>query len=562
MNTKISVAIIKKVILAGMGLVLLGTFFSVQPVSASGEAGYSLMFDGINDYVALDVTENIFGVDWKNSKSISIWIKPMGNAESCNFNDVAYCDAIIINRPRYFGIMRGIIAGQDRIWIWNYDNSTDKIGIEYTQDQWIHITMVHANGRLKAYRNANLVGNIASGQTNGSIPVVNSKLQLGAFLEEGSVGAFQGELDELRLYSIEVSQQDIVDNLRNELSIPVTGLGAYYKMSDGSGLILTDDSGNGWHGDLMNNILIDPENISYPLWVNPSTAFDNAVADDQIVMTDEDQAVMIGLTGSSPTGAELFFTIIEDPSNGVVSGTPPNLTYTPDLNFSGVDSFYFQVNDGITTSIESAVTIMVNPINDAPVANNIIGVTNEDTPVNIILDGSDVDVADVLSYVVGQEPQHGQLSGTGDNRTYTPHANYFGVDTFTYTVFDGLVSSAPATVTITIHAVNDIPVGVNDTYQVSQNSVLSEPAPGVLTNDHDLETLNLQAILISTTQHGVLNLSSNGSFTYSPFLNYNGEDQFTYTASDGFNQSNHVTVTLIVQPGDFQFTLFLPLVKN
>ena len=70
----------------------------------------------------------------------------------------------IFETGRAVGISRGVINGVDRIWVWNYDGSagsiTDIIEIEYTPKEWVHISMVHGGGRLKAYKNGVLVGNV------------------------------------------------------------------------------------------------------------------------------------------------------------------------------------------------------------------------------------------------------------------------------------------------------------------------------------------------------------------------------------------------------------------
>ncbi len=96
-------------------------------------------------------------------------------------------------------------------------------------------------------------------------------------------------------------------------------------------------------------------------------------ADPQSVSTDEDTPVGITLTGSDPDGDPLSFAVASGPSHGTLSGSAPNLTYTPDANFNGSDSFTFTVNDGQATSSPAAVDITVNPVNDAPLADPQIG---------------------------------------------------------------------------------------------------------------------------------------------------------------------------------------------
>lgn len=84
--------------------------------------------------------------------------------------------------------------------------------------------------------------------------------------------------------------------------------------------------------------------------------------------------------------------------------------------------------------------------------------TNEDEAKAITLTGTDADPADTLTFTVVTGPAHGTLSGTAPNLTYTPAADYYGPDGFTFKANDGLSDSPPATVTIAVNAVNDPPV--------------------------------------------------------------------------------------------------------
>src|SRR5207245_892063 len=147
------------------------------------------------------------------------------------------------------------------------------------------------------------------------------------------------------------------------------------------------------------------------------------------------------------------FSVVSNPANGALSGTPPNLTYTPDANFNGSDSFTFKVNDGELDSAPATVSITVTPVNDAPVADNQSVNTLEDTPVAITLTGSDVE-GSALTFTILSSPANGALSGSPPNLTYTPKSNFNGSDSFTFKVNDGELDSAPATVSINVTHVN------------------------------------------------------------------------------------------------------------
>ncbi|MFO0941185.1 MAG: Ig-like domain-containing protein [Pirellulales bacterium] len=95
---------------------------------------------------------------------------------------------------------------------------------------------------------------------------------------------------------------------------------------------------------------------------------------------------------------------------------------------------------------------------------------------------------------------------------------------------------------------NNPPVSQNDTFFVQEDTVKTVVAPGVLGNDSDPESNTLTATLNSGPSNGSLVFNPDGSFVYTPNLNFSGNDSFTYTASDGTLAGNSATVSLIVTP--------------
>jgi hypothetical protein len=181
------------------------------------------------------------------------------------------------------------------------------------------------------------------------------------------------------------------------------------------------------------------------------------VADDKSVDVDEDELIAITLSGSDAEGDSLSYKVTGSVSDGSLGGTAPNLTYTPNANFNGSDSFTFTVNDGTVDSAEATVSITVDPVNDVPVADAKSVTVDEDNSVAITLSGSDID-GDSLSYDVDSGPANGSLSGNAPNLTYAPDADYNGTDSFTYTVNDGTVDSAAAMVSITVNPMDEEPI--------------------------------------------------------------------------------------------------------
>jgi hypothetical protein len=184
-------------------------------------------------------------------------------------------------------------------------------------------------------------------------------------------------------------------------------------------------------------------------------------------------------------------------------------------------------------------------LNAVPLANDQNVTTNEDTAKAIILSASDTD-NDSLTYSVVTGPSHGVLSGTTPDLSYTPAANYYGSDTFTFKANDGTVDSNASVVTITIVPVNDPPVAVSDSYSVAQANALTVATPGVLSNDTDIEGDQLTVMLVTGPAHGTLSLNTNGSFTYTPLASYTGSDGFTYRAIDSAGDSDIGTVDFVV----------------
>jgi hypothetical protein len=149
-------------------------------------------------------------------------------------------------------------------------------------------------------------------------------------------------------------------------------------------------------------------------------------------------------------GSALAYSIVAQPSHGTLSGSAPDVTYTPAAGYSGADSFTFQANDGQADSNVATVSITVNADgNVPPVANSQTVTTTKGTPVDITLTASDAD-GDPLTYVVVTQPTYGSLSGTAPNLVYTPMPKFTGSDSFTFRANDGQSNSNTATVWITV----------------------------------------------------------------------------------------------------------------
>lgn len=181
------------------------------------------------------------------------------------------------------------------------------------------------------------------------------------------------------------------------------------------------------------------------------------VADDGAVTTEEDAAVGVRLAAHDADGDALRFAVVQGPARGTLSGTAPDLTFTPAVNYHGTDRFTFTASDGVAESNLATVSLTVTPVNDAPVAEGQAVITDEDTAKAITLIASDVD-GDPLTYRIVSAPAHGSLSGAAPPLTYDPEGNFYGVDRFTFAAGDGTLESETVAVAITVNPVNDAPV--------------------------------------------------------------------------------------------------------
>ena len=130
--------------------------------------------------------------------------------------------------------------------------------------------------------------------------------------------------------------------------------------------------------------------------------------------------------------------------------------------------------------------------------------------------------------------------------TYVPNPGFYGTDSFTYQLFDGVAYSNVATVTITVGYTDIPPMAENDAYTLTQNT----PLDGHL-NRRDQQNFPLQYLMLQQPGHGHVTLTDpmNGAFTYYPAPNAAGADSFTFLATDGQQYSNAIgTINLVILP--------------
>jgi VCBS repeat-containing protein len=266
-----------------------------------------------------------------------------------------------------------------------------------------------------------------------------------------------------------------------------------------------------------------------------------------------------GLTISAKTNGALGTVVIDAGLRFV--------TYHPNANVSGADSFTYTVTDGVTNDT-ATVYVSISALNDAPTftlgANPSFAEDSGAHTVNgfaVANAGAPDESGQTFTYIIDNNSNAALFSvapaiSPAGNLTFTGAANAAGVATITVHVVDngpnggGDVNFSPTQqFTITLTQVNDAPVAVADgPYSVHQGLNTVAVGSGVLVNDTDIDTAHnlLTAVLNVDVLHGALTLNANGSFTYTPTLGYTGADSFTYHANDGSLNSNIVTASLTV----------------
>ncbi|EJU8978842.1 tandem-95 repeat protein, partial [Vibrio parahaemolyticus] len=237
------------------------------------------------------------------------------------------------------------------------------------------------------------------------------------------------------------------------------------------------------------------------------------------------------------------------PANGTVSVNPDgSVTYTPNDNYHGADSFTYIVTSG-GVSESTTVEVNVTPVNDAPVAKDDIATTQEDTAVTIDVLPNDTDVdGDKLSIESASVPkEQGTVEVVDGKLVFTPAENFNGDAEITYTVTDGALTDQ-ATVNVTVNAVNDTPV------------VESSIADQTLAEDFTPYTINLNTAFsdvdnvdgeLSFSVSGNSNIQVsivNGIATFTPTADWNGSETLTFTATDPSGESVSQTVNFTVAP--------------
>lgn len=308
-----------------------------------------------------------------------------------------------------------------------------------------------------------------------------------------------------------------------------------------------------------NDGIANSETATVTITVEKHNASPVAVEDDYDV--DEGGTLQVNTPGvldndvDDDVGDRLKAVLVRDVIHGVIAlEDTGSFIYTPDADFSGVDSFTYKTNDGIADSNEVTVTITVNLVSDLPIAVDDFYRVSEDVTLDLKRDGvlsNDYGIEGVsLAAVLVKNVSHGSLTLKSEGSfTYTPKKDYNGIDTFTYLARAAELTSDECTVTIVVNPIDDLPVVRDDFYAMKASGAVVL-APGVLRNDAEVDGEAVTVILVRDVANGMLSFHPDGSFSYFPSDGFEGTDSFTYKASDGRSESGVATVVISIEVGN------------
>ncbi|EPW7096041.1 tandem-95 repeat protein [Vibrio parahaemolyticus] len=237
------------------------------------------------------------------------------------------------------------------------------------------------------------------------------------------------------------------------------------------------------------------------------------------------------------------------PANGSVSVNPNgSVTYTPNDNYHGIDSFTYIVTSG-GVSESTTVYVDVTPENDAPVAKDDTAITDEDTPVTIDVLPNDTDVdGDKLSIESASVPkEQGTVEVVNGKLVFTPAENFNGDAEITYTVTDGALTDQ-ATVKVTVNAVNDTPVVESNIADQTSAEDFTPYTIDLNTAFSDVDNVDGELTFSVSGNSNIQVAIVNGIATITPTADWNGSETLTFTATDPNGESVSQTVDFTVAP--------------
>ncbi len=283
--------------------------------------------------------------------------------------------------------------------------------------------------------------------------------------------------------------------------------------------------------------------------VTPVNDPPDAVDDVLAAVEDQVQTVPMSALLANDTdvdGDVLVVSAVSGAMGGTVVIGDASIEFTPAADFTGDATFAYTISDGTDTDT-ATVTLQFGSANDPPVAVDDTATTAEDTALAITGASLTVNDSDPEGQALTVTAVSGATNGTvtlaGGTATFTPAANFAGAASFSYTVSDGAATDT-GLVTITVTAVNDPPVAVDDARATAEDTALAITAASLTANDTDVDGGALTVTAVSGATNGTVTLAG-GTATFTPTTGFSGTASFTYTVSDGAaTDTGLVTITV------------------
>lgn len=280
-------------------------------------------------------------------------------------------------------------------------------------------------------------------------------------------------------------------------------------------------------------------------------ANDTPIAVDDSVTTTEDTAITIPSTtllanDNDPDGDTLTISAVSGAQGGTVSLNGGNPIFTPAANSTTAGSFVYTVSDG-TSSDQATVTVNITAVNDGPDAVNDTATTDEDTAVvvSVLANDTDPDGTTPTLQAIVSSTNGTAVANTGNGTVgFTPNANFHGTATFTYSITDGTLTDT-ATVTVTVNAVNDAPVAVDDSGSTDPATPIT--FSNLTANDTDVDIATdgqtLTVTAVANAVNGTVSLNG-GSPIFTPTSTETGSFEYTVSDGNGGTDTGLVTITI------------------
>lgn len=227
-----------------------------------------------------------------------------------------------------------------------------------------------------------------------------------------------------------------------------------------------------------------------------------------------------------------------------------SFTITPDADFNGDIDISFDISDG-TNTVQATADLTVNPINDLPVPQDQQFSVEEDgtlqfTDADLLAGATDIEGDDLSVTGISYEGTDGVLTDNGDGTySFAPNENFNGDVNFSFDVSDG-TDTVSANVDVSVTPVNDPPVAGSTSYTVHEDNSITISDAQLLANSSDLEgDVSIDSVSYSGSD-GVLQINGDGTYTFSPNENFNGEVTLDVVVADEEGATDVTTAGITV----------------